>query len=283
MIHIGRLSPFNQWDQTMLDALLCNQLYPTGLEFRRSDGYPNSEGCILIIPGRYWQFHGPGISEAIAPYRWVLAVRTGDEEDLFDITTVRHPNVKWWAQTPRTGRDYRDARLFGVGYTPHFKQLPAEPPAKINDVFLAGQDTNDRRHECFQALAGRENVHPTWGFTKGMHPKNYTENMLAAKVAPCPSGPATPDTFRLFEALEAHCVPIGDDVTPAYDSRGYWETLFPGAPFPILTDYGSLPGYIDEALKGWPANSNRISAWWMRQKRSMAHWLVEDLEKLGAL
>ena len=34
-------------------------------------------------------------------------------------------------------------------------------------------------------------------------------------MIPCPSGPATPDSFRLWEALEAGCVPIADGYAPA--------------------------------------------------------------------
>ena len=79
MIHVGRLAPGNQWDQNMLDLLFANQLYPTGLTFKRVEGYPSGvDGCILLIPGRYWVDKANQISEAISRYQWILAMRVGD-------------------------------------------------------------------------------------------------------------------------------------------------------------------------------------------------------------
>jgi hypothetical protein len=285
VIHVGRLSPFNQWDQNLLDQLFANKLYPTGLDFKRSDGYPNAHGCCLIIPGRYWAGQEQTITEALSTYDWVLAFRTSDEADTFDINKVTHRRLKWWVQTPRTDRNYGDARLFGCGFPPHFNTLPTEPPGKRTDVFLSAQDNHRRRTECFNALEPMDMgvVQRTKGFTQGLPPAEYVATMVDTKVAPAPAGPQTPDTFRLYEALETHTVPIADDLTPAYPSHGYWQMLFPGTPFPILADYESLPAYINQARNDWPVNANRITAWWMRYKRQMSHWLVEDLETLGAL
>jgi hypothetical protein len=285
MIHVGKLPPGDQWDQTLLDQLLDGTLHPHGLDTRHHLGYPQSDGCVLVVPGRYWAGHEAEISEACEAYRWLLLIRSGDEEDLFDIRAIKHPNVKFWVQTPRIDRDYGDARLFGVGYTPHFTDLPSEPNHKPLDVFLAAQRTHQRRQECFDALQPGKSrtIIATAGFTQGLEHGEYAEQMVRAKVAPCPSGPASPDSFRVYEALQAHCVPIVDDITPGYDSRGYWRRLFPDVPFPVLTNYSDLSGYVEDQLRLWPANANRIAAWWMRKRRAMSHWLVDDLTALGAL
>lgn len=286
MIPVGQLAPGDQWDQNLLDRLFANEIYPTGLEFKRSEGYPNTDGAIMIIPGRYWAGHEREIGTALSRCRWVLAMRTSDEEDLFDIHKVDHPNVQWWVQTPRTDCDYGDARLFGVGFPRHFNNLPADPPEKTLDVFLSAQRTHMRRQQAFDALGDTQPdryIEATEAFTRGVPPVQYADLMASAKVAPAPSGAESPDSFRLWEALEAHAVPIADDVSPVYDSRGFWEKLYPGAPFPILTDYADLPGYIGDVLKDWPASANRVAAWWIQQKRSMAQWLRDDLETLGAL
>lgn len=285
MISVGRLAPGDQWDQNMLDQLFGNDLYPTGLEFERVEGYPRADGAVVLIPGRYWADRTGEISEALARYEWVLAIRAGDEEDILDITKIVHPNLKWWVQTPRADRDYGDARLFGVGFPPHFNRM-VPPTAPRLDVFLSAQNTHARRDAAFAMLRGGDSasryIDETDGFTHGIPPIAYRHIMASTKVAPAPSGAYSPDTFRVYEALEAHAVPIADDISPAYHSDGYWRKLFPDCPFPILRDYADLPGYIDDVLADYPRNANRIAAWWIAQKRRMAGWLREDLTTLGA-
>lgn len=284
MIHVGRLAPGDQWDQNMLDQLLCNELWPTGLEFDVQDGYPRTDGAVVLIPGRYWADRTSEISDALARYEWVLAIRTGDEEDTLDISAVTHPNLRWWVQTPRADRDYGDARLIGVGFPPHFNRVPPPTVPRL-DVFLSAQNTHARRAEAFAALTDNGTsryIEATDGFTHGIPVNAYRHIMASTKIAPCPSGAYSPDTFRVYEALEAHAVPIADDISPAYPSAGYWRKLFPDCPFPILTDYSDLPGWIDDVLADYPRNSNRITAWWIAQKRDMARRLREDLTALGA-
>lgn len=285
-ITVGRLAPGNQWDQNMLDRLFANQLYPTGLEFTRVEGYPNKvDGCILIIPGQYWCHRAREISESLSRYEWVVIIKTGDEEGLLDPYQIYHRNCRWWVQTPQVGTEYDEGtRFFGVGYTPHFNNLKFQN--RDTDVFLSAQNTHKRRHDCFDHVTrakGKKMVQATESFTAGMDPAEYALWMSAAKVAPAPSGVTSPDSFRVYEALEAHTIPIADDISPSYDSAGYWRMVFPDAPFPILDTYDQLPGYIEDQLKAWPANANRITAWWMRQKRAMSRWVREDLEALGAL
>lgn len=267
----------------MLFQLFNNELYPTGHTFTHVDGYPDTDGCVLVIPGRYWHEHTTEITESLSRYGWVLAIRTGDEEDLFDIRAVEHPNIRWWVQTPMTTKHYGDARFIGCGWTPAFNQPVLG--VKDLDVFLSAQNTQKRRNQAFLALTQvrcDKVVHESEGFTQGYQPDEYAGFMARAKVAPCPSGAFSPDSFRLFEALQAHCVPIADDVSPNpnYYASGFWHKVFGNAPFPLLTTYEQLPGYIADQLALWPANANRIAVWWMRQKRELSTWLREDLEAL---
>lgn len=287
MIHVSQLAPIDQWDQNIIDRLLAGMLYPTGLDFTRHTGYwPGVDGIILMIPGRYWAERTTEISEALQPYRWVLGIRTSDEEDLFDPAAVTHPNIAWWVQTPRPERDYGPTvrRFFGVGFPPHFNDLPAEAPHKDIGVFLAGQNTHERRHLAFRAIANCEDACtlPTPGFTQGMDSGTYAANMQAAKVAPCPAGPVTADTFRVWEALEAHALPVIDTMSPAWNHHGYWDRVLPGSPVTLYSNPRRLPALID-GLLGDPEQGNRIAAWWIQFKREMAACLVKDLRTLGAI
>lgn len=302
-IHVAKLRPTSQWDQTILNLLWSNQLTPTGFDFTISEhgeppaneetssgdtmlnDLPDTDGVVLIIPGRYWHRYTADITRAIANYRWVLAVRTGDEENNFDITKIVHPNIRWWVQTPDIRTQYGDVRKFGVGFTTHFCDLPTHLPHLDYDLFLSAQNTHPRRYNAFaitNCMPGvNKVVHTTAGFTQGLAPQLYMNYMIHSKVALAPAGPDTPDTFRLYEALQSHCVPIADDVCANHDTTGYWESVLPDAPFPVLTEWGDAPGIVKQALADYPRNANRIAAWWMRQKRQYANWLHQDLNMLG--
>lgn len=279
MIPVGHLAP-QCWDQNIVMRLLDGDLYPHGLPVKHHAGYPNTEGAALIIPGRYWHKQTDRINEAIRRYRWVLAFRVSDEEDLFDINQVEHPNVRWWVQTPRPGKTY-DARLFGVGYPPHFNHL--QQRERHLDVFLSAQDTHQRRHDCFTSLEGirGSRVHRTPGFTQGMDPAEYRDCMAAAKIAPAPSGAVSVDSFRVWEALEAGALPVADMVSPVDGVTDYWRQLFGEVPFPTVEDWAqvSWPGLLEE----WPANATTVATWYAGYKRTLSGWLVEDLTALGAL
>jgi hypothetical protein len=286
VFNVGWLAPGDQWDTTMVADLLEGTLYPHGLKFRNWAGYPRTGGAAIVCPGRYWAGHEAEISSAISFYDWCLLIVTSDEEATFDCSNVLHDNICFWVQTPRKDHQYpAGTRFLGVGYTPHMRSLPVEPPGKGWDVFLSGQRTHIRRQEAFQALENHPNslVFETSGFTQGMNPDVYRSEMLAAKMAPCPSGAVSPDSFRAWEALEAHCVPILDAVSPVDGDTDYWEQVLPGCPAPVLREYADLPGYVEDALKAWPSNANRITAYYMRYKRGLARGLRDDLQALGAL
>lgn len=284
-LNLFYLPPGDQWDQTLLSRLLEDKLYHHGFVFERHDDWPVTDGLVLVIPGRYWHDKTAELTDILTRYRWVLAIRTGDEEDLLDPASVVHPNIQWWVQTPKVGHDYPGARYFGVGYSPGFVDLrQAEAPTMERDVFLSAQNNHDRRSEFFALLEGtglESWVQATGGFTKGMDPWDYAHAMMASKAAPAPSGPHTPDTFRAYEALEAHTVPIVDDISTHNPHPGYWRKLYPDAPFPILTNLNDLPGYTLDTVEDYPRRHNRAAAWWMKKKADFSWWLHDDLDWLG--
>lgn len=281
LLNVVRLDPQNQWDQNMLERLFNNELFDTGFDYNWQIDFPEAEGIILIVPGQYYKDKTEEISNQLLQYKWVIGIVTGDEENLFNVNDITHMNIKWWIQTPKIGNTFIDKRVFGVGYPPHFNKLKEQD--RNLDVFLSAQNTHKRRKEAFAVLksyGGFKLIEQTQGFTQGMQPEEYAKNMARAKTAPAPSGVFSPDSFRLYEALEAHTVPIADDISPNYDSRGYWRTLFPNAPFTILEEYADLKPYIRNLVAGYPTNANRITAWWINQKREMVNWVKEDIADL---
>lgn len=285
------------WDNAELDRLFANALWrpASPFEFEHHDSFQTvpetARGVVAVIPGQHNAEHTQRLTDDLERFEWAVVVITGDEDALFDWSKIKHPKIKFWIMAPRPGREYPEGtRFFGSGPAPDaYALLPnfsAEASDRYLDFFFSGQVTHERRYQMvasLQRLPGGKLVQ-TPGFTQGLEHDEYFRLMASAKVIPCPSGPATADSFRFYEALEAGCVPIADDITPRQgDEGGYWERLYPDRPFPVIRDYGDLPGYIKDSVKRYPELNNRISAWWLRQKRRMAYELREDLIALGAV
>jgi hypothetical protein len=189
---------------------------------------------------------------------------------------------------PRPGRHDTADRFMVNSYAPDTKMLAGcykEYMEKPLDWFFAGQLGHPRREECVVAIGSVPNghLHTSKGFTQGLLHNEYFRGLASAKFAPCPSGPETPDTFRLYEALEAGCIPIVDSLPSRKGyPAGFWENLFGEVPpFPILDDWGSVAGTIEEMLPRWKEESIKVFAWWQRMKRRYRLELQQDIFALG--
>src|SRR3989304_52293 len=138
--------------------------------------------------------------------------------------------------TPNFDRHKSVDGFLGDGWPPDAPELIKEAGLgdKSIDWFFAGQITHIRRQQCKKVLDSIKkdkryigHLVETEKFTEGLPHKEYYNYMASAKVAPCPAGPETPDTFRFYEALEAGCVPIADDKTRKDEKRtNYWRKRF---------------------------------------------------------
>lgn len=294
------------WDQGMIEALFAHDLWrPVGAHtYRHILSLPEKvegaiNGAVVVFPARAQVDYVDRLNADLKALDWVILVLTGDEEASFRFDKIDHPNMKVWAMSPRKLPRFENTRNIGTGWPPEAKKwLPRfkeEAFKRPDDWMFAGQITHERRHQMFEQLNVMINekgrswfVNPTSGFTQGVVPERYYHYLARAKTAPCPSGPQTPDSFRIFEALEAGCIPIADTRIPSdmpNDQFGddYWTWFFgEEPPFPVLTNYEQLPGYTYEAADNWPTLGSKVAAWWIAKKRQMAYWLETDLKAVGA-
>jgi hypothetical protein len=295
------------WDQAMVANVLSDPEWPIGGEGPWPTGYEfehwvvklddptidldrlaaDVDGAVLVVPARH---HATGvevdvINRAMATVPWVLVVLTSDEERVFPVEKLDHPNMVVWVQTPAAG-DNPDWVL-PVGWPPHL-------PGLLRDInyperegwFFAGQVNNRRRKECVEVLRDLDNgrLVETPGFTQGLAHDEYAAGLAHAKVVPCPSGPQTVDTFRVWEALEAGCIPVVDEQTPQENQRWYWPLLTGSRPpFPTIKDWSTFPQQLADLEAGWPANANRVSAWWQGYKRRLADRISDTVRNLSGV
>jgi hypothetical protein len=275
------------WDQGMLEDIFSNQMWPTGYEFEHKEsisvrGFGN--GAIIIFPARNQVKYIKNLNEDIKIFDWVILFLTGDEESDFPVEKIKHPNIKIWVMSPRPDRHQNYDKL-GTGYPPQMRGLmPSSAPQKPLDYFFAGQITHPKRAEMqrwleavmkWEGLKGEAVF--TKGFTEGLKHEDYFRKMSKAKTVPAPSGPETPDSFRLFEALEAGAIPIADN-------KEYWDFFFGEADlFPNLDNWKYLQGYIGDQVALYPSKHNKVFAWWQDYKRKMVLKISDQIKELSGV
>jgi hypothetical protein len=214
--------------------------------------------------------------------KWMLCIMTGNEEGTVDIQALEGDcRVKLWLQTPHR---YQAAdRVLPWGWTPGCSTEIHN--SKFWDWSFAGQITHKRREE-FLKVAEKTNgiklLLTTKGFAKGVSQEAYYKIIAGTKVAPCPSGPITVDSFRVCEALQLGAVPILDCVSPEGAYVEYWQRVFPHHPFEILTEWRMFPFQLDHILKNWNMVSECVQQYWTKWKSDLKTALDDDLRTIGA-
>jgi len=251
------------WDQTFIDDML--------------EDIGESDRHVFIIPGKYQGDEASMklINHKFSKYDKILVFIHGDEEGRFNVKNITHPDKIVYSQCGNGGF------MFPLGYTPTTRKILKEIGYRQKDMnwFFAGQITHSRRQLCAEQLRGLKNGNlvETDGFTKGIPQEDYLESMAEAKTVPCPSGVISVESFRLYEALEAGCIPIADNISPMKSySESYWNKVFGGVSFPTFNNYKELPEYIETTvnLKDY---GSFVFAWWINKKHQIREQLKKDL------
>lgn len=273
------------WDQAIAEDLLARSRHHLE-EVEHLNQIPDGDGAIVLVPARFQDGDAGLLNEAIAPLPWVILILTSDEEASFPTAALDHPNLTLWVQYARPGRHDR-ARRLPLGPTSDTWQLVDVDPALADrrplDWSFAGQITHQRRVDAARAIVGHEHglMVASSEFAGGFDQPTYLQTLASSKVVLAPSGPVSPDSFRLWEALEAVALPVVDARASHYDPPEdveYWPWLLEqDPPFPVIEDWDTIREVVDAELELWPANAVRAAAWWQAHKRTLARRLDDDI------
>ena len=241
--------------------------------------------AVVVIHGEHVLNQAYQVQVDLNRFQRSLVIVFCDEPGNFPTRTLMTPNRRIWQQMPVQGvHDFAD-RFMICGY-PHDTQMhlanyDATLVDRPIDWFFAGQVTHIRRIQCVTELRRLPNgkLIETPGFWQGLERAEYFRTMAASKIVICPSGTSTPDTLRVAEALEAGCMPIVDNVYPQSNRpAGFWQYVLKcQPPFPLITDWSTLPQILAEELAKWPANRDAAMEWWKTYKRSTYGWMQQDI------
>lgn len=245
---------------------------------------PGDQPSVVLVPGQHHatRHDYAQLNADLARMPRAVVVVYGDEASLFDWRHITHPDLRWWVMTPRhtlhAGMP-AGTRFIGEGAGPPFAVPPVE---KDLDVFFAGQITHPRRQELADTLRPLTSatvvLEETPGFMQGRPRAGYLSQLARAKVAPCPSGIGTVDSFRLWESVRLGCVPVVEHRTPDGKDHGMWHLCYPGGvPFPVVMSWSELPGLLPDLLAEHETIARRCQDWWLRQRQQYAGWLAEDV------
>lgn len=285
--HIQALGP---WDTGMLAHLFAGIGWESNYDFTREDTVDHLEsgpGGVVVLPARHHATDVEWLNGELAKLDAVLLILCGDEEAIFPWRDVRHPRIQFWVQLPdpEVHGDMPWAYFFGDGWA---NGVPAEIgrslPEKDMPWAFSGQVTNERRKRAVNGL--RKAKRRIWGellctegFTQGMPRREYLQQLKRTWVAPCPGGPATHDTFRFFEALEASCVPVIEHA--AYWTRLAAQSGAGNMPMSMTSDWDAIGGVIEAIMQDRHWWSNMWQNWYGRYRREMTRRLDADLVTLG--
>ena len=111
-------------------------------------------------------------------------------------------------------------------------------------------------------------VHPTGASTAPLPIEQYSALMSDTVFAPCPQGWENLDSFRVYEALEAGCIPIVER-RPRYD---YFRLLLGEHPMVTIDHWKEAPEAIRVLQRDPLALETRRTAcatWWQATRRAL--------------
>lgn len=302
--HRGDIIGRGYWNQAWLEAILGGDVWhpPADVSFQHIEADPSTKPfrastSLLIIPGDHHAIPDDvaAINEFLSRLPSPTVVIVSNEECLLDVGQLTFPeNSHLWVQSPHPTADYPpDTRYVGWWWRPGtletLRDLP-DGPRSDSWAFL-GQANTLPRIDLAAALKERQATHQdgrllvTDGFAQGVEQREYLAAYLSAYVAPAPSGPFSVDTFRLYESIEAGCLPIIEPHsphdphsrdTPAPD--GYWDRVYPGHPLPVEEDWTDIDAVLERVYETpIQPRINQVGSWWQRVKRQTAYQLFDDL------
>lgn len=122
------------------------------------------------------------------------------------------------------------------------------------------------------------------GFASGNNLGLYSAIMENSVFAPCPAG-NSPETIRLYDALESGCIPISLD-HDFLRSEQALAAIGP-APFPIIGSWDELPDFLSDMKKKLHEDPDMIASlqmqcitWWVSYKQYISQKVLKRITTL---
>ncbi len=171
-----------------------------------------------------------------------------------------------------------------LGYKAGFARSGVTPKSAAQRQYLwsfAGDAKKISRGEMLAAMNSLEGgfTHLTEGFgtTDALSTEAYRALLDDTLVVPCPGGWSNLETFRVYEALEAGCIPIVEQ-RPAFD---YFTRLLGPHPMPTITAWSEAAALVAQLKSSDSLEALRAAcfAWWQNKKPALAQRAAAFVKK----
>ena len=264
----------DKWDYGLLKEIFDKH----NIEQIKVNSLSITDRAFVVIPGPQNIGHEKHISKELQNISRLVLFITGDEEGVFDIDRINHPNAEIWIQYPH--KKHEAYNKLPVGVPQHLKNNLPNYKTKTYDLFFAGQITHQRRQQLAEAIALVNNAlyKPTDGFARGDKPIYYYDNLASSKIAACPAGAVSIDSFRLYEAIEMMSLPIVDFIDSSGLEDDFYQRLFNEVvPFYKTKDWNELSNINLKLLETYPNNMHTVVCWWIKYKRDFGIKLMRQI------
>ena len=196
----------------------------------------------------------------------VFLIHLGDESGIYDVSEI-YNNCDYVWRTFCSNKYFKNKNIscIPLGYKSgiNFKK---EEDRRYKWAFI-GTPHKSSRHDLLFQLS---NIQPSFSyktkkFNEGIIGVDEMNKVLSSsQFIPCPNGFVHPETYRLYEALECHCIPI---VENAYK---YYDRLFPENPFLKIDKWKEARNMIENFTTNEIKNkSNECKKWWSDYKKNL--------------
>lgn len=240
------------WDQHLFEIAFK--------EYNQSLQITDQKEAIVIIPGAYQGELINEINAELSKLDKYHVIITSDEENKFPIEKLIRKG-KVFATYPTD--KMVDVDWLPIGYPPQCDVIHNCFNKRI-DWFFAGQVNHDSRVNMINNVKDIPNgeLHISDGFAQGLSHDEYYRLMERSKIVLCPRGNISPDSFRLYEALEAGCIPI-------VENHEFWLKMFKTIPFPIIGNDFTWKNAINLILRDYHLYKQNVDKWWKTTKESI--------------
>jgi len=241
------------WDQNLFEIAFKDYNHFTEINDQKE--------AIVIIPGAYQGSLIKEINKELSKLEKCVVIITSDEENNFPIDELNHKNMVVYSTYPT---EYmQNVNWLPIWYPPQGRMIHNQFVKNI-DWYFAGQVNHKSRELMVENVKDIPNgeLRISGGFAQGLSHDEYYKLMERSKIVLCPNGNISPDSFRLYEALEAGCIPI-------VESRDFWIRMFKTIPFPIVYNELQWKDAINAILKDYFLYKESVDKWWKTTKESI--------------